>query len=110
MKFERFMFLALIASLVLSMGLVVACGDDDDDDDDDTADDDADDDTGDDDSGSDCEATLDGQVEACFEGLTTADVCAQEDADCWVACFASDTVETCEDWLDCLVSDCGYTA
>ncbi len=69
-----------------------------------------DDDTGDDDSQEDCESTLDGNVEACFEGLTTADVCAQEDADCWVACFASDTVETCEDWLDCLVSDCGYSA
>ena len=107
MKFERFMFLALIASLVLSMGLVVACGDDDDDDDDDTADDDTgDDDTGDDD----CEAALGDNVEACFEGLDAATVCAQDDADCWVACFQSGSVETCEDWLDCLVSDCGYSA
>ncbi|MCC6159495.1 MAG: hypothetical protein IT350_15705 [Deltaproteobacteria bacterium] len=107
MKFERFMFLALIASLVLSMGLVVACGDDDDDDDDDTADDDSDDDA-DDDSGSGCEEALGDNVEMCFEEITTADVCAQEDADCWVACFEAS--EECGDWNDCLVADCGYAA
>ncbi len=105
MKFERFMFLALIASLVLSMGLVVACGDDDDDDDDDTADDDADDDA---DDG--CESTLvsddTDNVAECFEGLDAATVCAQEDAACWVDCFNASA--DCGEWNECLISDCGY--
>ncbi len=76
---------------------------------DDVDDDDTDDDSvDDDDSQADCEFILNGDVEACFEGITTADVCALEDADCWVSCYQS--AETCADWLDCLESDCGYSA
>jgi hypothetical protein len=102
------MFLALIASLVLSLGLVVACGDDDDDDDDDdTADDDTDDDDddADDDAGDDCLTALGDNVEACFSGVTTEEVCADPDADCWVACFNAS--ETCGDWQACLEASCG---
>ena len=56
MKLEKLLLSAILASLLLAMGLFVACGDDDDDDsgssDDDAGDDDAgDDDAGDDDGG-----------------------------------------------------------
>jgi len=45
---NKLMLLAIIFSLVLSLGVVIACGDDDDDDDDDTMDDDTLDDDDDD--------------------------------------------------------------
>ncbi|HPM77611.1 MAG TPA: hypothetical protein PK961_11005 [bacterium] len=46
---NKLMLLTIIFALVLSLGVVIACGDDDDDDDDDAADDDAADDDDDDD-------------------------------------------------------------
>ena len=59
MKMKYFWLLALVAALILSLGLVLGCGDDDDDDDDDEGDDDATDDDATDDDATDDDATDD---------------------------------------------------
>ncbi len=83
MKLEKILWLALVASLVLALGSVVACGDDDDDDDDDDATGDDDDDAADDDaSGDDDDADYVAQCEAWYAecGVDDAGACASLDS------------------------------
>ncbi len=80
--------------------------------DDDVGNDDADDDLDDDADGGDddgdapsaCEEALEGEVDACFEGLTADDVCETADAECWVECF--EHTSDCTAWADCVESVC----
>ncbi|MCC6158018.1 MAG: hypothetical protein IT350_08185 [Deltaproteobacteria bacterium] len=51
-----------------------------------------------------CEEKLAGEVEECFEGLSAPDVCATDDADCWVGCF--EHTNDCSGWADCVESVC----
>ncbi len=51
-----------------------------------------------------CEETLEGEVDECFQGLTAADVCDTDDADCWVGCF--EHTNDCSAWADCVESVC----
>ena len=86
---NKLFLLAIVFSVVLSLGLVVACGDDDDDDDNDTADDDT---TGDDDTGGemDCAAVYAELYEDCSLALTDTDGNEIAEADAVASCEAGD--------------------
>ncbi|MCC6157541.1 MAG: hypothetical protein IT350_05765 [Deltaproteobacteria bacterium] len=104
MKLEKILWLALVASLVLALGSVVACGDDDDDDDDDATgdDDDDDDDAADDDSTGDDDDDAVSECEAWYTecGVDDAGYCDSLGSyvglgECWDAAIAN--------LFDCLV-------
>ncbi len=89
MTFRLPFFMLLVAALVMSLGFVVACGDDDDDDDDD-----ADDDVADDDADSDCEDGI-AAVYGCDLALFDADDVELTEAEAVAACEAGDAVAAC---------------
>ena len=101
----------LVAALVMSVGFVVACGDDDDDNDDNDADDDADDD-----AATDCAEGI-GILYGCDLALFDADDVALTEAEAIASCEAGDEVadcasgcalaaDTCDDIETCFADNC----
>lgn len=98
MTFDRFLVLALLASAVLALGLVVVCSDDNDD----------------------YTLPLDLSVEGMVQTVTAcvnqggatpeeSAALAGVDSDCWSDCIIANTTGDCGDFTACLARDCGYT-